>query len=169
MNHENGIKFEVFLEKIIKEAGYSNVLRNVVYKKSKLLYRQIDISYNIIKRRELKLVIVEAKYTTKNKIPYDLREGVKIKKGQTIKCIDSLIAETYERNKFVGSDYSILATNKYFDNKTRTHAKKLGIKILERPSLTAICEKLGLKKDIESLIDSIDSERYDHRKNLIYL
>ena len=60
---EKGTRFEIFLEQILKQSDYQNVLRNVEYRKERYVFRQADVSYNLIKDGQLKLVVVEAKYS----------------------------------------------------------------------------------------------------------
>jgi len=164
-----GNKFEIWLEKILKIQGYQNVLRNVQYHKARYVYRQADISYNIIRNNSLKLILVEAKYSSNGNINYHFRGGKKKKSGQVISTIDNLVDEVLERQKFIGADASILVTNKQFDKKVKYEASKKGIKLLEGDNLQKLYLNLGYKKNINDSIANIDLNNHNLYSNIIYL
>lgn len=166
---EKGIRFEIFLERLLKENGYQNVLRNVEYHKERYVFRQADVSYNLIKDGQLKLVVVEAKYSSKGGISYKLRGGEKEKNDQVIEKIDNVVDETYERCKFIGADISVLVTNKSFDDQIISAAAESNIKLLNGDDLSRVYNKLYGEGTIDNVIENIDLEKYNLNKNIIYI
>jgi len=166
---EKGTRFEIFLEQILKQSDYQNVLRNVEYRKERYVFRQADVSYNLIKDGQLKLVVVEAKYSSNFDISYELRGGEKEKNGQVIEKINNVVDETYERCKFIGADISVLVTNKSFDDQIISAASERNIKLLDGEDLLNIYNKLGKKGTIDTAIDNINLEKYNLNKNMIYI
>jgi len=165
-----GNQFEIWLEEFLKLQGYKNVLRDVEYHKDKNTFRQADISYNyIVSKNHLKLMIVEAKYSSNGYISYKLRAGEKEKSGQVIRRIDNLVDEVWERQNFIGADQSILVTNKKFENKVRTEAFKKGVKVLEGDDLQLLFKKFGYLETIDESISKIDLRKHNLYKNVIYL
>ena len=136
-----GTKFEIWLETYFKSKGCLNVRRNVEFHKSRYLYRQADLTFSLKTNGKTELIIVEAKYSSKGPIKYDLRQGFKIKAGS--KIITNLVDEIIERQKFVGAYSSILVTNKYFDDKLRQEAAKQNIVLFDRNRLFADYKKFG--------------------------
>lgn len=160
-----GTKFEIWLELLLKNNGYENVLRDVEYRKSNKIFRQVDVSYNISFNGKIYLVAVEAKYSSKNNVGYKLRE-VKNKKESIIGAIDNLVDEVYERQMFVGADLSILVTNQYFQNKVKQNALGKNIRILEKNNLYS---NFNASFSLEDSINSINLENYNTKKNIIYI
>ncbi len=76
-----GTKFEIWLEDMIKKQDFSNVLRNVEFHKKRYVFRQVDISYNIINEGKIYHAIVEAKFSSRYPISYVLRDGEQKKKS----------------------------------------------------------------------------------------
>ena len=58
---EKATRFEIILEDIIRGQKVFNVRRNVYFKKSRYVFRQVDVCYDIVEHNRIKLVIVEAK------------------------------------------------------------------------------------------------------------
>jgi hypothetical protein len=166
---EKGTRLEIFLEQLLKESGYQNVLRNVEYHKEMHVFRQADVSYNKIGGNELIFGFVEAKYTSNGEISYELRGGEKEKNGQVIEKIDNVVDEVYERGKFIGADISVLATNKKFSDKVKESADEKNIKLLDGSDLLRIYNNLGHDGNIDEIINGIDLEKYNLNKNIIYI
>jgi len=163
-----GTKFEIWLEILLKRLGQQNVLRNVEFRKNGA-YRQADLIYNVIHEQKIKLILVEAKYSSNGNIGYKLREGEKEKNGRLIETIDNLVDEVDERRMFIGADYAVLTTNKGFDYKIKEESKSRYIKLLDKESLIKLYnQNLGLKGDIESSIKSIELKRHNLNPNIIY-
>ncbi len=162
---EVGTKFEIWLELLLKNKGYQNILRDVEYRKDSGAFRQIDVSYNISFNGKIYLVAVEAKYSSKNNVNYKLRE-VKNKKESMIGTIDNLVDEVFERQMFVGADLSILVTNQYFQNKVKKYALEKNIRILERNNLYS---NFNSDFSLEDSINSVNLENYRMKKNIIYI
>lgn len=164
-----GIQFEIWLEILLKYKGHQNVVRDVEYHKSRYVFRQVDLRYDIVEDGLRYHTIVEAKYSSNSRIPYYLRKGTINKAGQDINGIDNLIDEVSERQRFVKADITILATNRHFDDKVKTEAKKYNIRVIENEGLTDIYRSLGGKLSIDSSIRSIYVKNHNLSKNIIYI
>ena len=168
-----GTKFEIWLAQLISgivaEEGsrYFNVMRNVEYHKSRYIYRQADVSYNLISKGQAYLALVEAKFSSGGLIHYNLRQGTKKKNGCS-SGITNLVDEVYERQCFVGASFSILATNTDFEGKVKEEAAKKGIKIANRQVLQGIYNSQGGKGSIDDAIYSVSLKGKCH-KNMIYI
>ncbi len=165
---ERGTKFEIWLELLLKAKGYQNVLRDVCYHKSKYVYRQLDLQYNLVKQGKIHTVGIEAKYSSNGKIPFKFRSSTKEKAGQLIR-INNLVDEVFERQRFCDLNNMILVTNKEFDSKIIKHAGKYGIILMEGDSLQKIFTSLGYKGSIANSISTVDIEKYNLAPNRLYL
>jgi len=163
---EKGIKFEIWLESLLKKQGYQNVLRNVEYHKERYLFRQADLSYNLIKDGRIYLAVVEAKFSSNGSIPYKLRSKKK-KKGHQVP-IDNLVDEVLERQQFIGADLSFLVTNKEFKPEVGLEAEKKGITVVTGSQLSSIYKKLGFRDSIDDSIKAVDLDKYNLNKNIVY-
>lgn len=164
-----GKQFEIWLELLLKRSGYQNVLRNVEYHRKRYLYRQVDVSYDLIKEGRICRAIVEAKYSSHGKIQYFLRNGEKEKRGQLIDRIDNLVDEILERKHFVHADFAVLATNKEFDSQLMAKAEHFRIFLFDRVKLTTIYLGLGGRGSIYDAIVSIDLRKHNLNKNMVYI
>ena len=89
--------------------GRKAVKRNVVYYKSRFVYKQVDIEFRDYHPFN-SLVIVEAKYLRKDNLRLRVRR-VKKKAGQNMRSLDTLLDEVEERRRFVHARHAIIATN----------------------------------------------------------
>jgi hypothetical protein len=164
-----GIRFEIWLELLLKRLGYPNVERNVEYHKARYVCRQVDVTYTILDRIP-KWAILEAKYCSNCNVHYNLRKGTIEKAAQTIPVIDNLVDEVYERWKFISADVSFLVTNKRFEHRVRFEAEKYGIIVVEGDYLTKLYRKAGGKlATIDDSIATIDLNLFDLDKKIEYL
>ncbi|MBR9699802.1 restriction endonuclease [Candidatus Woesearchaeota archaeon] len=158
-----GARFEAFLESLIKSLGYQNVLRNVEYHKSRLFFRQVDVSYQYVQDERIYLAVVEAKYSSNGSIRYKLRSPKKKKGAPTM---DNLIDEVKERTKFVDADRTILTTNREFEPQVHHEAQSSGIVLIEGQQLLKLYRKIGGNQSID---DAIHTHPYQKRKHIIYV
>jgi hypothetical protein len=166
---EKGMQFEIWLELLLRHLGHQNVKRDVEYHKKRYVFRQVDVSYSLVKEGRIYLAIVEAKYSSNGQIPYRLRNG-KIKKStQQIPQIDNLVDEVLERQKFIGADVNLLVTNRSFEDKVKKEAERYGIRVVEDRQLTRLYRGIGGKGRIDDSIRAINIRRYNLNKNIIYL
>jgi hypothetical protein len=164
-----GIKFEIWLEYLLRLQGYQNVLRNVEYHKERFRFRQVDISYDLVNNKEIHRAIIEAKYSSNGRISYKLRQSKFKKDGQRIIRIDNLVDETLERQRFVNADIAFLVTNHGFDAKVKQEARKHKIKVLEGKRLEEIYHHYGGKGPIDNAIRSVSIKAHNPHRNIIYL
>ncbi|MFH1307733.1 MAG: hypothetical protein ABIH72_02685 [archaeon] len=165
-----GMQFEIWLELLLKEQEYPNVIRNVEFRKERYVMRQVDVAYDIVKQGRLYKAVVEAKYCANGRVKDWTRgNGGKRKAGQTIRNIGDMVDEFEERLNFVGADYAFLATNKIFDDKVKAKAESKGIRVVERRELMKVFSNLGYKGDMEDSILSINPDEHNQNKNIIYI
>ena len=164
-----GIQFEIWLELLLKQNAYQNVLRDVEFHKERFVYRQADLTYNIVKDNELYLAVVEAKFSANGPVPYLLRDGEKKKAGQTITRIDNVVDEVYERQRFIGADLSILTTNHKFEDRVRRMAPKRNILIVEGTTLDKYFTSEIPNESIDDSIRKITIKEHRLNKNVIYI
>ena len=165
-----GVQFEIWLELLLKEQEYPNVRRNVEIHKDRFVYRQVDVAYEIEKHGRVYSAVVEAKYCSNGRVKdWTRQNGGKRKAGQTIRQINDMVDEFYERSKFVGADYAFLATNQIFDDRVKDKAERTGISVVERRELTNVFRNLGYCGDIDDSILSINPDDHNQNKNIIYM
>lgn len=163
MYSQNGEKFEIWLELLLKKLGYQNVMRNVEYRKEDSK-REVDICYNVTKNGKIYLALIEAKYTKNKSICWKRKS----KKSQII-SIDNLIDEVWERHLFVGADFSLIATNSQTNYKTKKRIGERKIKILDGTNLLGIYQNLGGSNSLEDSIRRINVDNHKRKRNIIYI
>lgn len=164
---EKGARFEIYLEELFRDLGCKNVTRNVQYHQSSKLYRQVDVEYTVQERGKPKLVIVEAKFTSKRPVPYLMRNGTRHKAGTN--GIDNLLQEHKERKDFTGARYAILATNRIFEPEIYSRADRAGIKLLDGQGLQEFHDKLGRRRSVQEEIDAIRYDEYLQRPLRVWM
>lgn len=168
-----GLQFEIWLELLFKAKGYSDVLRDVLFyrmnvRKHTYDFRQADLYLPTWKNNSSYKLLVEAKHTTQHKVPYDLR-GAPVKKSRS-KKLYTLIDEVLDRKRFIGADGILLITNKRFDKRVYHEAKKHDILLFDALNLEKIySQELGLYGDFQDSIASITLDKYNLKKNILYL
>ena len=108
-SQQNGLKFEIWLEKHLSGPQYWSINRNVNFIKAQYELRQVDLvlrDYNPLNS----LVIVEAKYRT-----MPIRLKLSKKKRAQKRSIGNIIEELEERRLFTKARKGILVTNKKFE------------------------------------------------------
>lgn len=165
MNYQNGAKFEVWLELLLKRLNYQNVMRNVEYRRKDNSKREVDICYNIVKNKKIYLAVIEAKYTQQK----TFRWKRKREKISQVISIDNLIDEVWERHLFIGADFSLIATNSRISNNLRKKIKNKPIRILDGTNLLNMYRDIGGKFNLETSIAKIQVENYKQKRNIIYI
>lgn len=165
-----GTRFEIYLEHLLSHFDYYNILRNVEFRKKedKHSKRQADLVFNVLHKNKLYKVLLEAKYSTNNEIKYNLRCGVKSKRGART-SIDNLIDEVIERKRFIKYDFIWLATNSTFDNTIQKEACKNNIVLIDQYKIESLNKKAFGSKNYDSNINNIDVHQYNLSKNIIYV
>lgn len=115
-----GTQFEIWLEHLFSDLGHK-IERNVVFRKERYIYRQVDLVYTDWHPLNSR-IIIEAKYA-KYPLKLKLRRSKK-KAGQTIDNIDTVISELEERRKFVKARKAFLVTNGSFEDAVYDSARK---------------------------------------------
>lgn len=159
-----GTQFEIFLEQILKRKGFSNVLRDVEYHKSRYCFRQIDLSYSFIDSGIIRKVVVEAKYSSNGPISYRFRSPRNLEHGKVI--INGPLEQIIESRNFSRADIGVLATNRRFDDNIREAAGRYGIRLIEGDNL---CSMIGYDQDqLDRYIRSISIKQHNLNKSIIY-
>jgi len=173
---EKGDRFEIFLELMLKKHSrihknkFYNIRRNVEYHRELLRYRQVDISYDYNAGSGMEFRIIEAKYSSNGKISYHLRSPRERKEGDHKEIIiTNLIDEVCDKKEFVRAGAAVLATNTGFEDKVKEEAAKHGIRIMEGTDLAVLYHQLGYEKTIDEEISSIDINRFNLHKSIIYI
>jgi len=167
---KKGVKFEIWLEQVFKTVpGIYQVQRNIEYHKERYVFRQADLTYNIITPQGLELVIVEAKYSSNGPIQYMLREP-KQKVHQYTPHINNLVEEIKEREAFIGAHKSILVTNKTFTVDLTRNALLNNIYLINKKGLEHLLSKQQKQnQNIELQIEQIPITAQANTKNIIYI
>jgi hypothetical protein len=167
---EQGLRFEIWLEHVLKNvSGIYHVMRNIEYHKEPYVFRQADLSYNIITPQGLELVIVEAKYSSNGPIQYQLREP-KQKIKQQLPHINNLVEEIKERETFIGAQKSVLVTNKTFSKDLLHAGIANGIYLIDGKGLaTLLARQQKQYTSIDSQINDIRVHSQNNTKNIIYV
>ncbi len=147
-----GTKFEVWLEKLFEDLDYFSVRRNIIYHRSRYLFRQVDIEYHDINLWNTK-VMVEAKYSHHGTVKLHLREP-KFKAGQLITPIEDILTETEERRRFVDARKAILVTNRYFDDAVHYAAERF-----PKIELYQLSELQRLNQEAQGIFDFSERKR----------
>jgi hypothetical protein len=163
-----GSKFEIWLEELFKKIGFQNVMRNVEFHRSRYLYRQVDVCYEIVKEGKIYRVIAEAKFSSNGPVRYHLRNGEIHKCEQGIAKIDNIVDELLERASFVGASYARLLTNRTFEDEVRAEAKRHSILVLEGNELQKLYMKTGRTGSIDDAIYNVSLKGKMH-SNIIYI
>ncbi len=157
-----GTKFELWVEGLLKDNGYSFVRQNIVFTRERYETRQVDVDY-----REGLLwydhTIVECKYSNNGAIRLELRRG-KEKRRQLLPRIETILEELEERRQFVKADKAILLSNQYFRREVYEESRQfLQINVYDRCWLKQLDkERQGLfsgffqRKTIEQQIAEIE-------------
>ena len=178
---DKGKQFEVFLELLLrqkarKEGTIYQVEKNIVYQKRSGEQREVDIHYLIKKQSKLLPIFVEAKYTSKNTLPFWLGEE-KTKNGRIIDGIDNHVTEIEERMRFANGYQTVLASNKplnphileRIDIANRFWAAKRGqpaIHTMDGADLLHEYRQLGGRQDLdlEDVISMVHITKSDYRR-----
>ncbi len=169
-----GTRFEVWLELLLDDLGFQNVLRNVeyrkVYTKKKRIYRQVDLTYDIVQEGRISQVILEAKYSSNGEIKYKARSEVEKGRTDSTVVIRGPLEQIAETKNFVGADIGCLVTNSRFDDQIRAEAKRYGILIMEGDYLAQLHQKRGGKSsDLNQQIQATNINNHNLHKNIIYI
>jgi hypothetical protein len=164
-----GTRFEIWLEKLLKECGCQNVHRNVYIYRAPLRYRQADLTYDFVKQGKIYRAVVEAKYLKNGIVSDRLRSNVVKKQGKRSIEIASLIYEVRERRHFAKAGLALLVTNQVFDSAVEQEAKKHRIKLIDGKRLQALYSLKGHRESIDDAIKSIDINRYSQRRYVMRL
>ena len=164
-----GTKFEIWLEKLLKEVGCQDVLRNVEFHRTRYRYRQVDLSYSYAKQGNIYRAVVEAKFSSNGKVRYALREPKSKKESKRQIEFYNLVDEVIERQRFVNAGLALLITNHKFEKKVKKESAKYGIRIIEGKRLTELYREQGHEGTIDQAIESIDLKTHNLDKNIIYL
>ncbi len=164
-----GTKFEIFLEKILRQTNLKNIHRNVEFHKSKYLYRQVDLIAWNIEQTKITKYAIEAKYSTNQIINYDFRRKIKRKTQHGEIILTNIIDQIQERQQFIQYDATILITNTDFEKKIIKEAKNKKIILLNGQDLQTIYIKLGYADNIQDVIKNTQINWNDKYKNKIML
>lgn len=144
-----GTKFELWVEGLLKDNGYSFVRQNIVFTRERYEKRQVDVDYlkifywNILPWPTH--TIVECKYRRYGAVKLELRRE-KEKRRQLLPHIETILEELEERRQFVKADKAILLTNQYFQREVYEESKHFPkIKVYDR------CWLKQLDKDRRSI------------------
>lgn len=184
LKEDRGKKFEIFLEELLKRRSklyhkIKNVNKNIIYKKKTGEYREVDVRYYIKKEGIWRPIFVEAKYTSRNQLPFWLPEE-KTKNGRIVDGIDNHVTEIYERMRFAGGYQTVFATNKVFHPRihkrieilNRASQKERGILAfytIEGDALLKEYRRLGgyKKMDLDEVIDMMNVTQDDYKKTYV--
>ncbi|MBU1976092.1 MAG: hypothetical protein KKG59_06840 [Nanoarchaeota archaeon] len=166
---ENGTRFEIWLDILLKSLGQQEVMRNVEYRKGDGSCRQVDLQYLVHKEGQLYQVLVEAKYSSNGSVPFMLRKEDRRTKTGSETRIDNIVDEVWDRHQFVNAHQSLLVTNSRFPKKVIKLAKHYGIGIIEGDGLQINYEAAGGKGSINDSIKSVEPQKYRVKRNVIYI
>ncbi len=164
----NGLKFEIWLELLMNRMGHQNVRRNVEFHQDRYLFRQVDLSYQVVNNGRIEMVMIEAKYTERGIVPYQLRNPV-LKNGPGMPCFTNVVEEVRERQIFVGASKAYLVTNGHFEDHVRFEAARYQIRIVELEGLSRLYWQLGFTGSINDSIKSIDPMQHNRNKSAVYI
>ena len=156
-----GLQFEILLEHVIRSRGYGSVLRNVEYRRTYEIARQVDVSFFA---PDGAFAIIEAKYTKNPTL--GLRTTPVGWKGSNRESRDVVI-ECVERRNFVRADRVYLATNAVFTDAVRQTAREHDVRLLDGYSIAMLA---GIPQNRLNLaIAAIDIEHYNKHTGILYV
>lgn len=164
-----GLKFELFLEELLKKKDVQSICRNVEFYKSRYCFRQVDIIYKYVHHGKTLNYALEAKYTSTGRIKYFLREKITRNTPNGKITLDNVVDQVCERQSFIDFDVSVLVTNGYFDEIIHEEGRKRNIILLEKVDLEKICSDLGYKEEVDILIKKVKLNKKSYKKYKVNL
>lgn len=170
-----GIKFEIWMEVLLKQTGHYQVKRDVRYYRGRS-HRQVDLEYFKWITLDGPFTILELKYSSNGVIGLSFRSQTQRKKAkQRLKRITDLVEEIEERRRYVGADNAILATNQDFTEEVYEKAEKYGIKVYNKEVLETLDQKrrpwhrFGKIGTIEDQINKINLKKHSQKPHYVRL
>ncbi len=175
---KKGIRLEMLVEMMLHakankdngEGGIYNVRRDVEIHRERYVFRQCDVTYDIVRKGKLYRCMIEAKYSSNGQVPDFYRTPMerKLPGGKAVK-ISGPLDQAYETGLFGRFDMVFLLTNSCFSKELSNAAKRHRVGLIENEGLQKIYNRYMGRGDVNAAIKTIDVSRDRNRKSMIYI